>query len=58
MPEQQPRLYTELADWYHLLTPPSEYDEEAAFYWRVFTGSADAPPRTLLELGSGGGCMA
>ena len=54
----QPRLYTELADWYHLLTPPSEYDEEAAFYWRVFTESLDAPPRTLLELGSGGGCMA
>ena len=53
-----PRLYDELADWYHLLTDPSEYDEEAAFYQRLFAESLGAPPLTVLELGSGGGCMA
>ncbi len=58
MSNQPPRLYDEFADWYHLLTHPSEYDEEAAFYWRVFTEALDTPPRTLLELGSGGGNMA
>ena len=58
MTDHQPRLYDELADWFHLLTNPAEYDEEAAFFRRVFTEALGAPPRTLLELGSGGGCMA
>ncbi|MBI2760300.1 MAG: class I SAM-dependent methyltransferase [Chloroflexi bacterium] len=52
------RMYEELAEWYHLLTPPSEYDEEAAFFVRAFTDALGEAPRTLLELGSGGGCMA
>jgi SAM-dependent methyltransferase len=55
---QSPRLYTDLADWYHLLTPPAEYGEEAAFFVRLLTEALGAPPRTLLELGSGGGHMA
>src|SRR5215211_162722 len=50
-----PRLYTDLADWFHLLTPPQEYGEEAAFYLRVLREAASTPPRTLLELGAGGG---
>lgn len=58
MSDELPRLYTDLADWFHLLTSPAEYDEEAAFYWGLFVDAADAPPRTLLELGSGGGNMA
>lgn len=58
MANEGPRLYNELADWYHLLTDPSEYVEEAAFYERCFTEALGARPGSLLELGSGGGCMA
>ena len=58
MPDDQPRLYHELASWFHLLTDPADYAEEAAFYLRVLTEALGAPPGTLLELGSGGGCMA
>lgn len=49
-----PLLYTELADWYHLLTAPADYAEEAAFYTTTIQAAGDAP-RTLLELGCGGG---
>ena len=48
-----PRIYTELADWFHLLTAPEEYAEEAAFYLAAIVQASDAPPRTLLELGVG-----
>ena len=58
MPESLPRLYTDLAPWFHLLTAPADYAEEAEFYLRAFREAAGAPPRTLLELGSGGGNMA
>jgi SAM-dependent methyltransferase len=51
----EPRLYGELADWFHLLTAPEDYAGEAEFYRKVLVGSCDEPPRTLLELGSGGG---
>ena len=51
----EPRLYTELADWFHLLTAPEDYAEEAELYRRVLLGACDEPPRTVLELGSGGG---
>jgi SAM-dependent methyltransferase len=50
-----PRLYADLADWFHLLTAPEEYVEEAGFYTRVLRESCARPPRTVLELGSGGG---
>src|SRR5438270_3071606 len=56
--DEQPRLYTDLADWYHLLTAPSDYVEEADFYRRAFSEALGARPDTLLELGSGGGNMA
>jgi SAM-dependent methyltransferase len=51
----EPRLYSELADWFHLLTAPASYTQEAAFYRRVLLEACDEPPRTVLELGSGGG---
>jgi SAM-dependent methyltransferase len=51
----EPRLYGELASWFHLLTAPEEYAEEAALYRRVLTDACDEQPRTVLELGSGGG---
>lgn len=53
--EHTPKLYTELASWWHLLSAPADYAEEAAFYHQVLTESCARPPRTLLELGSGGG---
>lgn len=53
--DQGPRLYREMADWYPLLTPVGDYAEEAAFYQRLFEERCRRPPRTLLDLGSGGG---
>lgn len=47
------KLYGELADWFHLLTAPSEYADEAAAYRRLL--DASGPVHTVLELGSGGG---
>lgn len=55
MSEQLPRLYTDLADWFHLLTAPEEYVEEADFYFRTMAEASDLPPRSILELGAGGG---
>jgi SAM-dependent methyltransferase len=50
-----PKLYGVLASWWTLLSPPDEYEEEAAFYERILLDACEEPPRTLLELGSGGG---
>jgi SAM-dependent methyltransferase len=49
-----PLLYDELAGWFHLLTAPEEYEEEAASYRDEILAAAPAA-RTLLELGAGGG---
>lgn len=49
------RIYGDLASWFHLLTHPSSYEEEAGFYARVFEIASEGRARTLLELGSGGG---
>ncbi|HEY7440974.1 MAG TPA: class I SAM-dependent methyltransferase [Vicinamibacterales bacterium] len=49
------RLYSELADWWPLLSAPSEYVEEAAFYHRLLLETCRVPCQSLLELGSGGG---
>ncbi len=48
------RLYGDLAPWFHLLTRPDDYAEEAARYEALIL-SAVPEARTLLELGSGGG---
>ena len=56
--EEQPRLYTELATWWPLFSPPSHYGEDAADLLPVLLTATDPPPRTLLELGSGGGSLA
>jgi SAM-dependent methyltransferase len=50
-----PRLYAELASWWPLLSPPSDYAEEAEFYERTLREVSTRPVRTVLELGSGGG---
>ena len=49
------RLYSELAPWFHLLTHPSDYEEEANHIVRVVDAAFVGEARTLLELGSGGG---
>jgi SAM-dependent methyltransferase len=60
--DAQPRIYTDLASWYPLLTAPEEYDEEATFYWGCFQeaaeGAGTGPLKTLLELGAGAGANA
>jgi SAM-dependent methyltransferase len=54
-PADEPRLYGELAPWFHLLTSPVDYEEEAELYRRMMVEHADGPVETVLELGSGGG---
>ncbi len=58
MEDHLPRLYNELSSWYYLLTAPEEYAEEAAAYERILRDALSLPPRTLLELGCGGGANA
>jgi SAM-dependent methyltransferase len=53
--ESQPKLYHDLAGWFHLLTAPAQYAEEAAFYTEKLIEACNRPPQTVLELGSGGG---
>ena len=54
-PADEPKLYRELAPWFHLLTSPVDYEEEAELYGRLLVEHADGPVETVLELGSGGG---
>src|SRR5450759_104291 len=55
-----PRMYGELASWFHLVTAPADYADEAEDVVRLLAdhgvelGPAN-PDATLLELGSGGG---
>lgn len=50
-----PRLYIDLAEWFHILTAPEDYAEEAQFYQEAILSASEIPVRTVLELGSGGG---
>jgi SAM-dependent methyltransferase len=50
-----PKLYSDLAAWWPLMSAPADYVEEAAFYQRMLLETCRGPCRTLLELGSGGG---
>ena len=49
------RLYGELAAWWHLLSAPAEYAEEASIYRAALDAASSAPVKTVLELGCGGG---
>jgi SAM-dependent methyltransferase len=51
-------MYSQLASWWPLLSPPSHYVEEAADLIPTLMGAADPTPKTLLELGCGGGSLA
>jgi SAM-dependent methyltransferase len=50
-----PLMYSEIADWWPLLSSPEEYEEEARFFTGKLLDASDEPPKTVLELGSGGG---
>ena len=51
---ESPKLYVELASWFHLLSRPEDYSEEAEFAAKLLPDAA-GPLRTVLELGAGGG---
>ncbi len=55
MSAEQPKLYSELAGWWQLVSPTEDYADEAAFFEELFRAEN---ARTLLELGSGGGNVA
>jgi SAM-dependent methyltransferase len=55
-PVEEPLLYTDLAAWWPLFSPPQEYVEEAEDLLGMLR--MEDEPRTMLELGSGGGSMA
>lgn len=50
-----PKLYSSLANWWPLLSPPADYAEEAAVYAKYLASGGDQPSRTVVEFGSGGG---
>ena len=52
------KLYTDLAEWWPLLSPPDEYIDEAAFFRQVLVSAGLPSAPTLLELGCGGGSNA
>ena len=47
-------FYTQLASWWPMISPPHEYEEEAAFSATLLR-TARLPVKDVLELGSGGG---
>lgn len=50
----QPKMYHEIADWWHLLSEPEHYAQEATFF-RELMVEYGGEVRTVLELGCGGG---
>ncbi len=50
-----PKLYSELADWWQVFSPTSDYVDEAAFFHKLFK---HAVAKSILELGAGGGNVA
>ncbi len=56
--DTQPRLYTDLAAWWPLFSPPSGYVDEAADLLPGMLAATEGKPQTLLELGCGGGSLA
>jgi SAM-dependent methyltransferase len=48
-------LYSELAQWWPILSPLEDYSDAARRFWSVIQSRATRPVRTILELGSGGG---
>ena len=57
-PLDGPQLYDDLADWFHLLTAPADYADEAEFIHDLLSARIVGPLHSMLELGSGGGNIA
>src|SRR5215207_10174603 len=55
MNTQRMLMYSDYAPWFHLLTAPPEYAEEADRFRRLLEPSNGERKHRLLELGSGGG---
>jgi len=53
-----PRLYTEFAPWWPLLSPPEAYMDDARVVHALLTSALGHPVRSLLELGCGSGTLA
>jgi hypothetical protein len=49
------KFYDELASWWHLISNPADYADEAAFFLPLFSEVTSRSHATMLELGSGGG---
>ncbi len=56
--DERLRLYSDLAKWWPLFSPPAHYVEEAADLLPTLLAATDPAPRTMLELGCGGGSLA
>ena len=48
-------LYDDLASWWPLLSPPADYRRDAAIFRDTILRASARRPRTVLELGCGGG---
>jgi trans-aconitate methyltransferase len=48
-------MYGSVASWFHLITAPAEYEDEAEVYRGLLAEAGVPPGGTVLELGSGGG---
>lgn len=53
--QMKTKLYESLAEWWPVMSAPEEYEEAAAIYGEHLAQLGDAPAKTVLELGSGGG---
>jgi SAM-dependent methyltransferase len=49
------KLYSDLAEWWQVISPTADYVDEAAFFGNLFE---EAGVSTILELGAGGGNIA
>src|SRR6185312_1105348 len=56
-PDDDYLLYGELASWWPLISPPGEYAAESE-YLAALIAAAAGPRAEVLDLGSGGGCVA
>ena len=50
-----PRLYDDLSQWWPLVSPPEEYEEEAALLRAILREKLGPGDHSLLDLGTGGG---
>src|SRR5215469_7395316 len=49
------KIYEDLAAWWPLFSQPADYEEEAQLFRSLLDRATSPAPRTVLEIGSGGG---